>query len=310
MSLITCCPACQTSFRIVPDQLRISEGWVRCGQCQEVFNAALQLLQEAPHVGPKPPLPAGSIAASAAVPVSLVLPNHPQPVAELNSGPRVSGYEPESSGPYVDSIVPSEFLRGHEFELASEAAPSELLNSEFPGDSQAPSSFLRDMQVERPAPKTWVRVVLWLTGLVLLLVLALQILLHERNRIATWVPEAKPALNWACGVLGCEVEPLRQIESIVIDSSSFTKLRTDTYRLAVVVKNNAPVALATPSLELTLTDSQDQATLRRIFTAAEMGSNNKALAANAEWATTMTVNVRALNGVDRFTGYRVLVFYP
>jgi predicted Zn finger-like uncharacterized protein len=33
MSLITRCPACGTMFKVVPDQLRISEGWVRCGQC-------------------------------------------------------------------------------------------------------------------------------------------------------------------------------------------------------------------------------------------------------------------------------------
>ncbi|WP_299763436.1 zinc-ribbon domain-containing protein, partial [Ramlibacter sp.] len=29
MSLITSCPACGTMFRVVPDQLKISEGWVR-----------------------------------------------------------------------------------------------------------------------------------------------------------------------------------------------------------------------------------------------------------------------------------------
>lgn len=39
MSLATRCPACSTVFRVVQDQLRVSEGWVRCGQCQEVFNA-------------------------------------------------------------------------------------------------------------------------------------------------------------------------------------------------------------------------------------------------------------------------------
>ncbi|HOF31808.1 MAG TPA: zinc-ribbon domain-containing protein, partial [Burkholderiaceae bacterium] len=43
MSLITRCPACGTMFRVVPDQLRISEGWVRCGQCAEVFDAARNL---------------------------------------------------------------------------------------------------------------------------------------------------------------------------------------------------------------------------------------------------------------------------
>ena len=46
MSLITRCPACQTMFRVVPDQLRISEGWVRCGQCDEVFDASQNLFQE------------------------------------------------------------------------------------------------------------------------------------------------------------------------------------------------------------------------------------------------------------------------
>jgi predicted Zn finger-like uncharacterized protein len=312
MSLITRCPACQTSFRIVTDQLRVSEGWVRCGQCQEVFNAALQLLQEAPHIGSKPLVTASSdaVAATAGVPVSLVLPGKFGSDAMPASEPRVSGYEPESEEPYVDSIVPSEFLRSPDFELGSEAVPSELLNSEFAGDSQVPSSFLRDIRVERPAPKTWVRVIGWLLFLGLLLILGLQILVHERNRIAGLVPESKPALNWACGVLGCEVAPLQQIESIVIDSSSFTKLRPDTYRLAVVIKNNAAIKLAMPSLELTLTDSQDQATLRRTFTVNEMGSNTKTLAANAEWATMMTVNVRAANGAERFTGYRVLVFYP
>jgi predicted Zn finger-like uncharacterized protein len=39
MSLATRCPACSTVFRVVQDQLRVSGGWVRCGQCQEVFNA-------------------------------------------------------------------------------------------------------------------------------------------------------------------------------------------------------------------------------------------------------------------------------
>lgn len=39
MTLATRCPTCSTAFRVVRDQLRVSEGWVRCGQCQEVFNA-------------------------------------------------------------------------------------------------------------------------------------------------------------------------------------------------------------------------------------------------------------------------------
>ena len=39
MSLATRCTACGTIFRIVEDQLRVSDGWVRCGRCNEVFDA-------------------------------------------------------------------------------------------------------------------------------------------------------------------------------------------------------------------------------------------------------------------------------
>jgi predicted Zn finger-like uncharacterized protein len=39
MSLATRCNSCGTAFRVVQDQLKVSEGWVRCGRCDAVFNA-------------------------------------------------------------------------------------------------------------------------------------------------------------------------------------------------------------------------------------------------------------------------------
>jgi predicted Zn finger-like uncharacterized protein len=52
MSLATRCPACGTIFRVVQDQLKVSEGWVRCGQCHEVFHGieALFDLESDPSV--------------------------------------------------------------------------------------------------------------------------------------------------------------------------------------------------------------------------------------------------------------------
>ncbi|MBU6261208.1 MAG: zinc-ribbon domain-containing protein, partial [Burkholderiales bacterium] len=65
--LATRCPACDTVFRVVPDQLRVSEGWVRCGRCAEVFDASASLVDletgvpqrlapapRAPDVAPSP----------------------------------------------------------------------------------------------------------------------------------------------------------------------------------------------------------------------------------------------------------------
>ena len=43
MSFTTRCPACGTMFKVVADQLKISDGWVRCGHCADVFDATLNL---------------------------------------------------------------------------------------------------------------------------------------------------------------------------------------------------------------------------------------------------------------------------
>ena len=40
MTLATRCASCGTVFRVAPEQLRVSEGWVRCGRCDAVFDAA------------------------------------------------------------------------------------------------------------------------------------------------------------------------------------------------------------------------------------------------------------------------------
>ena len=47
MSLATRCTSCGTVFRVVQDQLKVSEGWVRCGRCNEVFNALEGLFDNA-----------------------------------------------------------------------------------------------------------------------------------------------------------------------------------------------------------------------------------------------------------------------
>lgn len=58
--LATRCSACGTVFRVVPDQLRVSEGWVRCGRCSQVFNAVEALLDL--ETGAAHRLPEGSLA--------------------------------------------------------------------------------------------------------------------------------------------------------------------------------------------------------------------------------------------------------
>ncbi len=81
MSQITRCPACSTQFKVVADQLRISEGWVRCGNCAEVFDAS-EFLMPAP-----PPALLPDVSLTDVRPP-------PQPVARADESTRAWGAPP------------------------------------------------------------------------------------------------------------------------------------------------------------------------------------------------------------------------
>jgi len=55
---ITHCPQCETAFKVSPQQLELAKGWVRCGRCAHVFEAALHF--ETPPDIPSPPLPSAN----------------------------------------------------------------------------------------------------------------------------------------------------------------------------------------------------------------------------------------------------------
>ncbi len=60
MTLVTRCPACVTMFKVAPDQLKVADGWVRCGRCSEVFEASVVPYPDAPVALDQPaamPLP-------------------------------------------------------------------------------------------------------------------------------------------------------------------------------------------------------------------------------------------------------------
>src|ERR1700704_1586459 len=46
MAQATQCPFCQTTFRVVNDQLKLRGGLVRCGHCNEVFDGNAHLLPD------------------------------------------------------------------------------------------------------------------------------------------------------------------------------------------------------------------------------------------------------------------------
>lgn len=153
------------------------------------------------------------------------------------------------------------------------------------------------------------RVLLSVFALLLTVVLGLQWVLHERDALAAWQPRMAPVLHQLCSPLGCEVAPVRRIDAIVIDSSALVRRLGNFYSFDLVLKNNAPVALAVPALELSLTDTRDAVIARRVFLPAELPGAPALLPAQDSVSISLRLSL-AVGETMPMAGYRALVFYP
>jgi predicted Zn finger-like uncharacterized protein len=360
-------------FRVVPDQLKISDGWVRCGHCADVFDATLYL---EPWVPPPPSSPsaqppsapehgAGSTGAPVApvgetVFVSPGAPEsfrsdtapgpatepEPDPEPEALSMPAVDIPAEEPASEVTETAVVASTLESQddpesdfEAELRRFAQRSAPVAPELP-DAQAPES----PASERPAPEPealepeapvdvtdepdtvepgfvrqarrkafWqsplMRGLMSLFVLVLTALLAAQWALHERDRLVAAQPGLRPLLSQACGLLGCELAPLRRIEAVVIDSSTLSRRLGSFYAFDFVLRNNADLPLAVPALELSLTDNRDEVLSRRVFLPSDLPGAPAELPARGSVSLSLRLSI-AVDGNLPMAGYRALVFYP
>ena len=421
MSFVTRCTSCGTLFKVVADQLKISDGWVRCGQCATVFDAQANLVEaqpvSAPPVVASPPVPIAasvssepartpSLEADSAGSASLAsdslrdsafnkrdreallaafepyrtsssspstlsgltdkpISSSPSAILSESSASSLSkadsakeataldsaSFRPgqlrgsddldSEAGPSTSTWASSEYDRAVEAARAAEAAvsfsaepttmhsPSSVNAALLPESGlSAPSTapqmptpgFVKQAQRARRWRSPWVRFGLCMASLVLLAALALQIALHEKDRIAAQWPQSKIWLQQLCMHTGCQVQDLRRIESIAVDASSFNRINknnaqleaiTQSYRLAVTLKNTGSLPVALPHIELSLQDQQDQTVLRRVLSPADLGMSLAALAPSQDSAGSLTLQVDTaqLSG-SRVQGYRVLAFYP
>jgi hypothetical protein len=177
-------------------------------------------------------------------------------------------------------------------------------------DESAELSFMRPARRTSGWHRPLVRATLMVTGLLLAIVLALQVLVQERDRIAAIEPGLKPLLENVCLWLDCKVAPLREIESVVIDSSAFSKAKGDIFRLSLTLKNNAPIDLAMPAVELALTDALDRTLVRRVLRPEDLGNRSGVITAASETQTTLELTIKTNGNGERVAGYRLVAFYP
>lgn len=145
--------------------------------------------------------------------------------------------------------------------------------------------------------------------LLLVLALAVQMALTQRDQLAAREPGLAPLLTALCQPLGCAVRPYRQLDAVVIDSSAFNRADADTFRFSVSLRNRAELRIATPSLELTLTDLQDQPLVRRVLSPEQLGAP-ATLGPKDEFSTTQLLTLSAAARPAAVSNYRLVAFYP
>lgn len=319
MSLATRCPACQTVFRVVQDQLRVSEGWVRCGRCNEVFNAVehmVDMARPAPMPEPEADTPAHAPEISAeswvrddfAPQVAAPMPE-PEPVADASVHDEP---EPAPAPVDVDEAAPPPAVQ-------DTPQPEPGIEPRWAVDAPAaadeavtePASTLPTFVQAADRAARWqrsgVRRSLFAAAALALMVLSLQVAIEYRDLVAARWTATRPALEALCRWSGCRIEPPRWIDALAVDSSGLVRIEgTQTYRFSVTLHNRAAMALALPSIDLTLTDAQGRVIARRAFLAADLGSTASTVAAGAELPLQATLSI-----IDRpVAGYTIEIFYP
>ena len=259
MNLATRCTACGTMFRVVQDQLRVSEGWVRCGRCQAVFNAQESLFDldhdtpppwQAPAetadelVSPPPAdeSPEGDISFPTESRGDITEPDPPaqEPTHEPALESSVDDADREAMAEVSDATAaeptssdsaPSEAMAADSAAIASAdvvgdvEARTDSAPTDAPTDAPAEvtPAFLRQAERNQRWEQPPVRRMLWVLVAVSALLLGTQVVQHFRQVIAAQYPGTLPWLQSFCGLTGCRLDALQRITDVSIENTALTQ---------------------------------------------------------------------------------------
>lgn len=177
-----------------------------------------------------------------------------------------------------------------------------------PADSLDPNR--QAAQPPRAAPGTrdggW-----WLLALILALILLAQGAFWQHNWLAARWPASAPALRALCARLGCTVTPYQKLDALRLENSRLhaAPAHGGQYELGVTLRNQSDLTVATPSLELTLSDAERRVLVRRVLSPTELGAPPMlARDASVDLRRTLLVATQQLPGA--IANYTLTAFYP
>ncbi|TCP00582.1 DUF3426 domain-containing protein [Rubrivivax gelatinosus] len=334
MTLAARCPSCGTVFRVVQDQLRVSDGWVRCGRCGEVFNAIQNLVDlDVETPGPPPqhepsadepgPGPGQHPARDGGIefppPPLAATPSRDDAAEDGHAETVLLEREPDDPGPAWD--LPPSATSARTPEPAPGDGPLRAPEAELPFDPPPPvapaaaaapapepqPAFLRHAERRERWRQPRVRALLAAACALAGVSLFAQAAYEYRDLVVARWPGARPVFEALCQAPACTIGAPRSIEGLSVESSGLVRVEgTAMYQLQVLLRNRSALPLAVPSLDLTLSDSRGGTIARRVLTPAEAGISAQAVAPAAE----MQIQVTLTAAGKPVAGYTIEIFYP
>jgi predicted Zn finger-like uncharacterized protein len=315
MSLATRCAACGTVFRVVQDQLKVSEGWVRCGRCGDVFNALEGLFdlerETAPAWTPSQRGALDLLPASADEHAAQAAAQHAASAPPPDGDAEAEPAEDTPIDTRADSHIETRLFDRDEAQAdgvgRGEGSEFEAAAADDESHAEPAPSFLRQADQAARWQHPRVRWALAAAALALGLLVLVQAALWQRDAIAARWPQTTPVLSLLCEPLACSIEPLRRLDSLAVESSGLTQLdNSSLYRLQVALRNRDELALLMPALDLTLTDSRGDIVARKVLSQKDFGAAPRMLGAGTELSLQAVLD----SGERRISGYSIEIFYP
>ena len=286
MNWITRCPECATVYRVEPDQLQVAKGWLRCGHCQHVFDSTGLILAWS-----------GAVTASFQDAIGSASTERLAIEDLLKQEDRSPSQMPSAA---VDLASFEEALSSFKPEI--EKTIAKLSTTPLAVDASDDLDGAADWEPPVPSHRR-VLSIFWFC--VLLAGLLGQWLWVERHAVAARWPVMAEPFKAVCRAISCDAELLRDVQVMVIDSSSFIQ-RDEGHELSWTVRNAGEQVLAMTALELTLLDAQGKPVLRRVLLPADVDAP-KFLMPGQIWTGQLHMRVDLDIPV---AGYRILSFYP
>ena len=269
-----------------------------------------------PALRDQTPETAGSIESTADTPADIALPAQAAPEEAANAPghaePRV-----EIHALHADPFAPQEPPAAEPLSPSAAHALGKATGlimpretTEIPGYSKWSEGVMTTPLTLPPEKPT--RTPFILAAILLILALGCQLAYYYRSELVVMLPALRPLATDISHALGTDLPLPRHIAQISIETSD---LQTDAARgnlllLNATLRNRAAYGQAFPALELSLTDTQDNAIVRKVFLPADYLPGG--MPADAQFPATTDIAVRLwLEPSDvEAAGYRLYVFFP